>query len=155
MPFNWLKKQATEPEPSSRLQVKISTKAITEARKEAQLSEQAIQFNGNIAEDNVFIPAHNEGYCGFVTLVPDKEQPSSNQKMTSSDINAVREKLQADKQFRDKVLTVETMAERMELISAKGLSCSANELRIILDTFVDKKNDDSRNNFTLWGNKIH
>jgi len=75
--------------------------------------------------------------------------------MTTADTNAIHEKLQADKQFRDRVLTAETMAERMEIIGTKGFSCSANELRILLDRFINKKNDDSRNNFTLWGNKVH
>jgi len=75
--------------------------------------------------------------------------------MTPADTTAILERLQADKQFRDRVLTAKTMAERIEVIGAKGFSCSANELGIILDTFVDKKNDNRGNNFTLWGNKIH
>lgn len=63
-------------------------------------------------------------------------------------------KLQTDEVFRNKVLGAHTMAERTEVIAAKGFSCSIAQIRAVLAELLGESQAESKTMFTLWGNKI-
>ncbi len=148
MVFSWFNKQAKEPPLSSNRHIKIGKSAITQPTKSSQ-------YVKNKRADNIdVIPEHNGVHCGFSTMTRQEVQQLNNKKMTTAEATALLESIQADKRFRDKIVAASTMAERMEIVGAKGFSCSAHELRTILNTVSDEKQEDTENNFTLWGNKI-
>jgi len=148
MGFSWSKKEAKEPPLSSRLPVTIGRAT------KAQPTEQPRHLNNKTVETIDVFPAHNGVHCGFSTMTRQEVQQLNKKTMTTAETTALLESIQANKKFRDKIVAASTMAERMEIIGAKGFSCSTNELRTILNTVIDEKPDDVENNFTLWGNKI-
>ena len=93
-------------------------------------------------------------HCGFATITEDEVKRLRNTKMTTEETTSLFERIHADQQFREKLLASGNMSERMEIIWSKGFSCSANELRGILETFMPQKSEAAENNFSLWGNKI-
>ncbi len=160
MPFCRLKKESKEQPLSSHLSLTISTQATCESEWKHATNTNVTncpgysELNANKPDNNLFIPEFNQVHCGFSTITQEEVQRLSNKKMTTAETKALLERIQSDKQFREKVLNADTMAERMEIIWAKGFSCSTNELHMILDTLIDKKNDESECHFSLWGNKI-
>ncbi|TLU81918.1 MAG: hypothetical protein FDX21_10170 [Chlorobium sp.] len=160
MPFCWLKKESKGLPLSSHLSLTISTQATCDSEwKHATNtnitnSPGSSELNANKLDNNVFIPEFDQGRCGFSTITQEEVQRLSNKKMTTTETKTLLESIHADKQFREKVLNADTMAERMEIIWAKGFSCSTNELYMILDTLIEKKSDEGGCLFSLWGNKI-
>ena len=74
--------------------------------------------------------------------------------MNIADSEALLARLHTDEKFRDRVFAANTMAECMEIVGAKGFSCSAYELRIVMDKFIRENSTEHGSSFTLWGNKI-
>jgi hypothetical protein len=68
-------------------------------------------------------------------------------------------RLNADEQFRNKVLSTNDVTESEEIILAEGYGCTKDEIELVLRRFFEEQSRDTGNYFSLWGTcgeeKIH
>jgi hypothetical protein len=163
MPFNWLKNHKKEPPTCSRSPIKISSSSATETPKSvngntrAAENHQPVQLkksNGNEVTRSEYEESQKGLYCGFATGPQNDVEQSSNNTWISKDSNTLFEWLQADELFRIRVLTANSLEEQMEIIEAKNINCSSDELRKALDTYTKEKAIETFATRSLWGNRI-
>jgi predicted ribosomally synthesized peptide with nif11-like leader len=75
--------------------------------------------------------------------------------MTISQSKALFKKLKVDERFRNRLLAAESMAERMEIVSAQGFDCSKDEIKTVIELVAEQKRVDNYAHFTLWGNRVN
>jgi hypothetical protein len=163
MPFNWLKKQKKEPLSCSRSPIKIFSTPLTETPKsvngnireaESHPQVQLKQPNGNDVPGREFEQSQEGQFCGFATGEQNNVKQSSNNAWATEELNTLFARLNADELFRVRVLTANSIEEQMEILEAKNINCSSDELQKALDRCTKEKTIDTFANRSLWGNRI-
>ena len=74
--------------------------------------------------------------------------------MATEGLNTLPARLQADELFRVRVLTANSIEEQIEIVEAKNINCSSENLKTALDTYTKENAIDTFANRSLWGNRI-